>query len=207
MTSNANAPAWWQQHGGAVPDWLTDYLGLEQAAEVIRCYEVQFVPGLLQTREYARAVFQIEAANDPELDTGPQVSVRMRRQQVLLRPRPSRLWAVIDEAALRRPSGGAAVMRAQLEHLIEMAKLSHVSIQVALFSAGGPAVASGPVTLLRFPEAELDDIVYLEQQASGLYLNKPAELQRYRNILDRLVTEASPAADTEAILRRILRET
>jgi len=207
MMASANAPAWWQQHGGAVPDWLTDYLGLEQAAEVIRCYEVQFVPGLLQTREYARAVFQIEADSDPGLDTGPQVSVRMRRQRLLLRPRPPRLWAVIDEAALRRPIGGAAVMRAQLEHLIEMANLSHVSIQVALFSAGSRAVAGGPITLLRFPEAVLDDVVYLEQHASASYLNKPAEVQRYRSVLNRLVTEASPAAGTEAILRRILRET
>jgi transcriptional regulator with XRE-family HTH domain len=205
MMASANAPAWWQQHGGAVPDWLTDYLGLEQAAEVIRCYEVQFVPGLLQTREYARALF--EADGDPGLDTGPQVSVRMRRQQVLHRARPPRLWAVIDEAVLRRPIGGAAVMRAQLEHLIEMAQLSHVRIQVALFSAGSRAVASGPITLLRFPEAVLDDVVYLEQHASASYLNKPAEAQRYRGILNRLVTEASPSADTEAILCRILRET
>ena len=117
MAGSANAPGWWQQYGDAVPDWFEPYLGLEQAAEVIRCYEVQFVPGLLQTPDYARAVFQIEAGNDPELDTGQQVSVRIRRQQVLHRPRPPRLWAVIDEAALRRPIGGTAVARAQLEHL------------------------------------------------------------------------------------------
>ena len=207
MAGSANAPGWWQQYGDAVPDWFEPYLGLEQAAEVIRCYEVQFVPGLLQTPDYARAVFQIEAGNDPELDTGQQVSVRIRRQQVLHRPRPPRLWAVIDEAALRRPIGGAAVARAQLEHLIEMARLSHVSIQVAPFSAGGRAVASGPITVLRFPEAELTDVVYLEQHSTAVYLGKPADRLYYWNILNRLVTEAPPSAETEAILRQILRET
>lgn len=207
MAGSANAPGWWQQYGDAVPDWFEPYLGLEQAAEVIRCYEVQFVPGLLQTPDYARAVFQIEAGNDPELDTGQQVSVRIRRQQVLHRPRPPRLWAVIDEAALRRPIGGTAVARAQLEHLIEMARLSHVSIQVAPFSAGGRAVASGPITVLRFPEAELTDVVYLEQHATAVYLGKPADRLYYWNIMNRLVTEAPPSADTEAILRQILRET
>lgn len=207
MAGSANAPGWWQQYGEAVPAWFSPYLGLEQAAEVIRCYEVQFVPGLLQTPDYARAVLEVAAGDEPKLDTGQQVSVRIRRQRVLHRPRPPRLWAVIDEAALRRPIGGASVARAQLEHLIEMARLSHVSIQVAPFSAGGRAVASGPITVLRFPEAELPDVVYLEQHATAVYLSKPAEQLYYRNILDRLVTDALPAAGTEAILRQILRET
>jgi hypothetical protein len=207
MADSANAPGWWQQYGNAVPAWFAPYLGLEQAAEVIRCYEVQFVPGLLQTRDYARAVLQIEAGDNPDLDTEQQVDVRMRRQQVLHRPRPPRLWAVIDEAALRRPIGGAAVARTQLEHLIEMARLSQVSIQVTPFSSGGRAVARGPITMLRFPEAEMPDMVYLEQHATAVYLSKPAERLYYRNILNRLATEAPPSADTEAILRQILRET
>jgi transcriptional regulator with XRE-family HTH domain len=204
---SANAPSWWQQYGDAVPAWFEPYLGLEQAAEVIRCYEVQFIPGLLQTRDYARAVFRIEAGDDLELDTEQQVRVRIRRQQVLHRPRPPRLWVVLDEAALRRPIGGASVARAQLEHLIEMARLSHVSIQVAPFSLGGRAVARGPITMLRFPEAELPDMVYLEQHATAVYLSKPADRLYYRNILNRLVTEAPASADTEGILRQILRET
>lgn len=207
MAGSANAAGWWQQYSDAVPAWFAPYLGLEQAAEVIRCYEVQFVPGLLQTPDYARAVFQIEAGSDPDLDAEQQVSVRMRRQQILHRPRPARLWAVIDEAALRRTIGGAPVMRAQLEHLIEMARLTHVSIQVAPFSLGGRAVASGPITVLRFPEAELPDVVYLERHATGVYLGKSADRLYYWNILNRLVTQAPPLADTEAILLRILRET
>ncbi|MGH3165533.1 MAG: DUF5753 domain-containing protein, partial [Trebonia sp.] len=205
MARSANAPGWWQQYGDAVPAWFTPYLGLEQAAEIIRCYEVQFVPGLLQTPEYARAVLQIGADDNTELDIQQQVDVRMSRQRILHRPRPARLWAVIDEAALRRPIGGATVARAQLRHLIEAARLSHVSIQVAPLS-DSRAVADGPVTMLRFAEAELPDVVYLEQHGTAAYLSKPAERVSYWNVLNRLVTEAPPAADTEAILQQILRE-
>jgi hypothetical protein len=167
---------------------------------------VQFVPGLLQTPDYARAVLQIGVGRESKLDTEQRVGVRLHRQQILHRPGPPRLWAVVDEAALRRPIGGASVARAQLRHLIEMARLSHVSIQVAPFSGGGRAVADGPVAMLRFPEAELPDVVYLEQHTTAVYLSKPAERLYYWNVLNRLVTEASPSADTEAILGKILHE-
>lgn len=206
MAGHANTPGWWHAYSEVIPAWFTPYLGLEQAAEIIRTYEVQFVPGLLQTPDYARAVLRIGAGETGELDTDQQVSVRIRRQQILRRPSPSRLWAVIDEAALRRPIGGASVARAQLRHLIEMARLSHVHIQVAPFSSGGRAIADGSVTMLRFPEAELGDVIYLEQHTTAVYLSKPAERLYYRAVLNRLVTEAPPSADTEAILHGILRE-
>lgn len=207
MAENANTPSWWHGYADAVPAWFAPYLGLEQAAETIRSYEVQFIPGLLQTPDYARAVLEIGAGDNPELDIEQQVSVRLGRQEVLHRRAPARLWAVIDEAALRRPVGGTAVARAQLGHLIEMARLGHVNIQVSPFSLGGRAVAVGPVTLLRFPEAELPDVVYLEQHATAAYLTKPAEALYYRNVLNRLATEAPPPASTEAILSQILEET
>jgi transcriptional regulator with XRE-family HTH domain len=206
MAGHANGPGWWQAYSEVIPAWFAPYLGLEQAAAVIRCYEVQFVPGLLQTPDYARAVLGIVAGDNPRLDTEQLVSVRMRRQQILRRPGPPRLWAVIDEAALRRPIGGAAVARAQLGHLIEMSRLSHVNIQVATFAAGSRAVADGPVTMLRFPEADLPDMAYLEQHTTAAYLSKPADRLYYWNVLNRLATEASPPADTEAILHAIQRE-
>jgi transcriptional regulator with XRE-family HTH domain len=206
MAGQASAASWWQDYGDVIPGWFTAYLGLEQSATLIRCYEVQFIPGLLQTPDYARAVLSIGAEASAEPETGRRASLRMRRQQVLHRPGPARLWAVIDEAALRRPIGGARVARAQLEHLIEMARLSHVNIQVAPFSGGSRAVADGPMSMLRFPEADLEDMVYLEQHASAIYLHKAAERDYCWNILNRLATEAAPPADTEALLRRILRE-
>jgi hypothetical protein len=203
MAGHANNPGWWQAYAEVVADWFVPYLGLEQAAETIRTYEVQFIPGLLQTADYARAVLQIGAGDTIEL-TSQRVSLRMRRQRILHRPSPPRLWAVIDEAALRRPIGGASVARAQLRHLIEMARLSHVNIQIAPFSGGGQAVADGPVTMLRFPEAELPDVVYLEQHTSAVYLSKPVDRLYYWNVLNRLATEAPPPTETEATLHGIL---
>lgn len=206
MAGHANAPGWWQAYSDVIPAWFAPYLGLEQAADIIRTYEVQFVPGLLQTPEYARALLEIGAGDTGELDIEQLVGVRIRRQQILRRPTPPRLWAVIDEAALRRPIGGTSVARAQLRHLIEVARLSHVNIQVAPFSAGSRAVSDGPITMLRFPEAELPDMVYLEQQTGATYLSKEAERLYYWNVLNRLVTEALPPAETEAVLHGILRE-
>jgi transcriptional regulator with XRE-family HTH domain len=206
MAEQANAVAWWQDYSDVVPHWFIPYLGLEPAATLIRSYEVQFIPGLLQTPDYAYAVLSIGDDAPARPQTERRVHLRMLRQQVLRRPSPPRLWAVIDEAALRRPIGGAAVARAQLEHLIEMARSSHVNIQVAPFSGGGKAVADGPMTVLRFPEANLTDMVYLEQQTSAIYLNKPAERLYYWNVLNRLATEAAPPTDTTAILHRIQRE-
>jgi transcriptional regulator with XRE-family HTH domain len=168
MAEHANVPGWWQAYGDVIPAGFAAYLGLEQAAETIRSYEVQFVPGLLQTPDYARAVLAIGAGDNPELDIDQQVSLRMRRQEILRRPTPPRLWAVIDEAALRRPIGGASVARAQLGHLIAMSRLSHVNVQVAPFCGGSRAVADGPITMLRFAEAALPDVVYLEQPTSAV---------------------------------------
>ena len=206
MAGHANSPGWWQAYSEAIPAWFEPYLGLEQAAEVIRTYQVQFVPGLLQTPAYAHAVLRIGAEDRSGLITNLRASLRMRRQQILHRPNPPRLWAVIDEAALRRPIGGPDVARGQLAHLIKMARLSNVNIQVAPFSSGSQAIAGGPITMLRFPEAELTDVVYLEQLTSALYLSKPAERLYYWNVLNRLATEAPPPTDTEATLRGLLRE-
>ena len=116
LARQANAPGWWQQYIGVLPKWFELYIGLEQAASMIRAYEVQFVHGLMQTEDYARAVILTANAHAPVAEIDRHVSIRMRRQQLLTRPGAPRLWAVLDESALRRPWGGPAVMRAQLEH-------------------------------------------------------------------------------------------
>ncbi|UNT00094.1 helix-turn-helix domain-containing protein [Streptomyces tubbatahanensis] len=206
LAQQANAPGWWQAFQGVVPSWLHTYIGLEQAAGVIRTYEVQFVPGLLQTREYARAVIELAHEEEPESAVQRRVDLRMRRQQILFGPRSPRVWAVIDEAALRRPVGGAAVMRAQLRHLSAMSEQPHVTVQIMPFSAGGHAAAGGPVTLLRLPESELPDVVYLEQLDSASYLEDETDIEAYRRVTDRLVTRSLPPAETRGLLRRIAAE-
>jgi transcriptional regulator with XRE-family HTH domain len=206
LAEQANAPGWWESYGEVVPAWFEPYLGLEQSAGVIRCYEVQFVPGLLQTEQYARAVVPLGHPIEPDDRIDRRVALRMRRQEILRRSDPPKLWVVIDEAALRRPYGGAATMRGQLRHLIGLAELPHISIQVMPLANGGHAAAGGPITFLRFPEGDLPDVVYLEQLASALYLDKRADAGHYGAVLDRLGVEAEQPDKTLAILHGILDE-
>jgi transcriptional regulator with XRE-family HTH domain len=206
MARQTNTQGWWHAYSDVIPGWLEPYLGLEVAASLIRSYEAHFVPGLLQTRDYAWALIRagLDDLSDAQVDR--RVSLRMRRQQLLHQPAPPRLWAVIDEAALRRPIGGAATMRAQLRQLIETAELPNVTVQVLPFSAGGTPVGV-PITLLRFPEDELPDVIYAEHLAGALYLDKPADTELYRHVMNRLATTAAPHKATTAILTRILEET
>jgi hypothetical protein len=207
LAERANALAWWNEYSGVVPDWFETYLGLEPAASVIRTYEVQFVPGLLQTEDYARAVVRLAHHDAPHAETEQRVSLRVCRQRLLRRMNPPKLWAVIDEAALRRPIGSRATMRVQIKHLIEMAELPNVTIEILPFSTGGHAAAGGPITILRFPEDEIADVVYLEQLTSAVYANKTSDVDTYWHIMNRLVIEAEPPTASIAILQGILRET
>ncbi|SCF15506.1 Helix-turn-helix domain-containing protein [Micromonospora coriariae] len=206
LARDANSPGWWHRYGDVLPTWFQSYLGLEAAAALIRTYEVQFVPGLLQTREYARAVVLLGhgAAGPSELDR--RVALRMQRQQLLHREHPPQLWAVVDEAALRRPIGGAEVMRGQLTALIEATKSPNVRLQVIPFAAGGHAAAGGAFTILRFGDQELPDIVYIEQLTSAIYLDKRDDLDYYAVAMERLCVEAEPPERTPEILGRLLED-
>jgi transcriptional regulator with XRE-family HTH domain len=200
LAEHANAGSWWQEYADVVPVWLEHYLDLERAASLIRTYEVAYIPGLLQTGDYARAVLQ---SGYPEAEVERRVELRLRRQQVLHRDDPVRLWAVIDETALRRPVGGTAMMRAQIAHLIEASRLSHGNIQVLPLSTGGHAAGGGCVTLLRFSESELPDVMYLEQLLTAVYLSRPGDSACYRDVLDRLATQAQDLGASAATLERI----
>ncbi|WP_271222459.1 helix-turn-helix domain-containing protein [Streptosporangium carneum] len=207
LAEQAGVPGWWQAYGDVVPGWFDAYLGLEQAACVIRSYEVQFVPGLLQTEEYARAVIQLGRRDVTGPEVERRVALRMRRQELLhRRSNPPKLWTVIDETALRRLIGGPATMRAQIEHLIRVSELPQVTVQIMPLCAGAHPGAAGPITILRFPEGELPDVVYLEQLAGALYLDKPAETERYWHLMNRLDIEAEQPGAAAATLRRILKE-
>ncbi|GII95485.1 transcriptional regulator [Sinosporangium siamense] len=206
LAEQANAPAWWHYYADVVPQWFEPFLGLEQAACVIRTYEVQFVPGLLQTEDYARAVIRAGRGGVTPEEAERRVDLRMRRQRLLRKTPAPKLWAVVDETALRRPIGGVATMKAQLKHIIEIAELKHVTVQLMPFSSGNHAGSAGPSTILRFPENELPDIVYLEQLTGALYLDKPADTQRYWHVMNRLGVEAEQPRETIQHLHRILRD-
>lgn len=207
LVEQAKEPGWWQTYADVVPSWFEQYLGLEQSAAAVRNYEVQYIPGLLQTREYARAVIALE--HDKALYEGldRRLAVRMMRQKILYRTtNPTALWAIIDEAALRRPFGGPATMRGQIEHLIEVSRtMSHVNVQVLPFEASGGLPLGGPITVLRFAEKDLDDIVYLEQLTGARY-PEVQEAARYKEIMDLLAIRAARPDRTLAILEERLKE-
>ncbi|HEY2579444.1 MAG TPA: helix-turn-helix transcriptional regulator [Streptosporangiaceae bacterium] len=206
LARQANSPGWWHKYSDVLPDWFQVYVGLEEAASLIRVYELQFVPGLLQTTDYARAVVQLGQRGASGEEIEHRVSLRVERQKLLAKPNPPHLWVIMDEAVLRRPIGGAEVMRGQLEQLIAVAKDPHITLQVMPFRAGGHAAESGPFTLMRFPEFDLPDVVYIEQMTSALYLDKREDVERYTEVMERLGVESDPPERTTDILNRILEE-
>ncbi|GAA1621529.1 helix-turn-helix domain-containing protein [Actinoplanes couchii] len=204
MVREANAPSWWQAYGDVLDTWFQNYLDLEQAAELIRTYEVQFVPGLLQTDGYARAVIKLGHEDDGPEEIDRRAKLRMARKQVLDRPEAPRLWAVLDEAVLRRPIGGREVLRGQIEYLLEMCESPRVRLQVMPFDRGGHAAAGGAFSILRFPHEKLPDVVYIEHLTSGLYLERRDEVDQYAAAIGRLFIEAERPDRTPAILRGML---
>ncbi|MCQ4083546.1 helix-turn-helix domain-containing protein [Streptomyces sp. RB6PN25] len=204
LARQASTPGWWNQYGDVLPHWFETHIGLEEAASLIRTYEVQFIPGLLQTEQYARAVTRLGHPNAVPREVERRVALRMTRQKLLEAPDPPRLWAVMDEAALRRPLGDRDAMRAQLEHLLKVAERPNVTLQVAPFSVGGLAAAGGPVTILRFMERDLPDIVYLEQLTSALYMDKQEDVENYLAVMDRLCAESATPDETVQFLKELV---
>jgi hypothetical protein len=206
LTREANATPWWQTYQDVVPDWFGVYVGLEEAAQLIRVYEIQFVPGLMQTEEYARAVVMQGAPGlDPD-EVERRVAVRMGRQKMLTRENPPRFWAVVDEAALRRPMGGRDVLAAQIERLMDAIGEPNITLQVMPFRYGGHAAEGGAFTIMRFPEADLPDMVYMEYLTGALYLDKPDEVERYAAVMERLSVAGTSPERTREILTAVLKE-
>ncbi|WP_156727392.1 helix-turn-helix domain-containing protein [Streptomyces apocyni] len=204
LAKEANVAGWWHSYSDVLPGWFQTYVGLEGAASLIRVYEVQFVHGLLQTEAYARAVV---LRGSPRLGTAEverRVALRLERQKALVSERAPRFHCVLDEAALRRPYGDRDVMRGQLEHLIEFSERPNVTLQVMPFSFGGHSGESGSFALLRFPESDLSDVVYLEQLTSALYLDKREEVAQYERVMERLQQDSPGPEQSRDLLRGLL---
>jgi len=208
LAHRANGSEWWHAYRDVIPAWFEHYLGLEQAASLIRCYAGQVIPALLQTPDYSRAAVAVTHGDATEADRRRRVELSLRRQQILHGQSPTRLWAVLDEAALRRPPGSVTAMRGQLRHLIELAELPHVTIAVLPFRAGAhPAITGGPLVVLRLPDRELPDVAYLEQLGGSKYFQDPAYLDFFRHILNQLALQAEPAGPGSRALKQILADT
>jgi len=206
MAQQASRPDWWSQYGDILPGWFENYLGLESVSSTIRTFELQFVHGLFQTQDYARAVTRLGHRSAPPSEIERRVGLRMMRQELLARPASPRIWSVMDEAVLRRPFGSPAVMRAQLHRLLDAAALAHVTLQVVPFASGGHAGASGAFTVLRFDEPDLPDVVYIEQLTGAVYLDQRPDVEHYLEVADQLSGEALTPAESRRFIEQVAKE-
>ncbi|MEW2164104.1 helix-turn-helix transcriptional regulator [Streptomyces sp. NPDC007084] len=207
LAEDANKPGWWQRFHDILPDWFSMHVSLEGAAALLRSYEPHFVPGLMQTEDYARGVMKAGAIGQtrPE-DIERHVALRMQRQELLTREDAPRIWAVMDETALRRPVGGPGVMRAQIDKLLDITELPSVTLQLMPFSSGPHPGTYGPFVLFRFAMPELPDMVYSEYLTGAVYLDARSEVATHLEVMDRMAAQAATAHRTKEILRDLRKE-
>jgi hypothetical protein len=206
LARDANRPGWWHRYDDVLPPAFRVAVGLEESASLIRAYEPQVVPGLLQTEDYARAITASSFPSAPPDYTERRVALRLARQDLLLRPDPPEYWVLLEETVLRRPIGGRAVMRGQVGHLIDIAGRPDVTVQVLPFAAGWHPAMYGMFNVFRFADQALPDVVYSEALTSACYLNKPSETAAYAQALDRMCAQAATPGQTVTILREIMKE-
>jgi transcriptional regulator with XRE-family HTH domain len=205
LAERANEPGWWHAYRDVVPSWFTAYVSLESGAKTLRTYEPQYVTGLLQTYGYARAVLRGGFPNDSEEDLERRVDLRLRRQGLLEKADAPTLWVVMEEAVLHRVAGGNDVMREQIERLLEVSELEHVSVDIVPFSAGAHVGACAPFTYFRFEEPELPDVVYSEILSASVYLDQRSDVAAHLEAHNRMSLLTS-AADSRALLNRMRKE-
>ncbi|MFI6931907.1 helix-turn-helix domain-containing protein [Streptomyces sp. NPDC050287] len=205
LAERANEPGWWHAYRDVVPSWFTAYVSLESGAKTLRTYEPQYVTGLLQTHGYARAILRGGFPNDSEEDLERRVDLRLRRQSLLEKADAPTLWVVMEEAVLHRVAGGNEVMREQIERLLEVSELEHVSVDIVPFSAGAHVGACAPFTYFRFEEPELPDVVYSEILSASVYLDQRSDVAAHLEAHNRMSLLTS-SAQSRALLHRMRKE-
>ncbi|WP_031510087.1 helix-turn-helix domain-containing protein [Streptomyces megasporus] len=206
LAREANRPGWWHRYRDVLPEWFSAFVSLESESHVIRAYEPHYVPGLLQTEEYARAVLRAGQPHAPEEEIERGVALRMERQRILTREEPPLLWVVMDETVLRRPIGAPGTMREQISHLIEACSMPTVRLQVMPFAAGPHPAMYGPFHIFRFPVPELPDIAYGESLVGAVYFDQRDDVSAFQEALDRMCAQAAPVRRTEAVLDGLRKE-
>ncbi|CCK29419.1 chitinase-promoter-binding protein [Streptomyces davaonensis JCM 4913] len=204
MAKDSRQQGWWHSFGD-IP--YSVYIGLETDAASLRVYDPQVVPGLLQTKSYAESLIAGALPEVTPTDIDKRVQVRLRRQERISAPEnPLRLWAVLDEAALRREVGSRHVMIEQLEHLIEMSRLPHVTVQCIPFSMGAHPGVSGQYAILEFPDAADSSVVYIEGVTSALYLEKAQDVQKYSVMYEHLRAQALNADQSREFIAKVAKD-
>ncbi|EOD70142.1 helix-turn-helix domain-containing protein [Amycolatopsis vancoresmycina] len=201
MVKQSNEPGWWRRFGDTMPNWFTDLVGLEEAAARIQIWEPIYVSGRLQIEPYARAIFSHGRPEMADERVDQLVALRMRRQKMFSRPDAPRVWMVLDESVLYRPIGGVKVLKQQIEYLLEMSALPHVSVQVLPYSRSGLS-AEHAFSLLRFGEPELPNIAYVEYLTGAHYIEKREEIEKYSRALDMLAVDAETPERSRSMLAK-----
>jgi hypothetical protein len=205
MVRKSNERGWWHRFTDLMPDWFSNFVGLEESASLIQNYELLFFPGLLQTEEYIRAVVSHGQPAHHDDQTERRVQLRLQRQKLLFRQGAPRLWAVVDESVLRRPIGGPAALRRQLDHLLDVTRQPNITLQVVPNTMSGYS-AEGPFSMLRFAEPTLPDVVYIEHLSGALYLDRPFEIEVYGRVIDRLAVDAETPEHSRQLVTKIRQE-
>jgi transcriptional regulator with XRE-family HTH domain len=203
LASQANRPGWWHSYQDVLPGWFQAYIGLEESAECIRSFDAQFVPGLLQTEEYACAVIEL---GDFSLEEAERLVVLRKERQRRITSGGLRLWAIIDEMALRRPVGGPDVLAGQLKYLLEASDRPGLTLQVTPYPTGGSYLVPGSFSILRFATDDLPDVVYVEQLTSAMYLDKTLDVMRYTAAMDKVSATSAAPERTREFIRELLRD-
>ncbi|MCC8478095.1 helix-turn-helix domain-containing protein [Streptomyces globisporus] len=205
LAKGARVQGWWRSLADPIPESMNLMLTLEDEVVSEDHYACMYVPGLLQTRAYAEAVHRASEMRCSDQEISHMVDIRVKRQELLERPEPPHIWAVIDEAVIRRVVGGRETMRAQLRHLLEQARRPHVTVQILPFETGAHAAAVGSFVVLGGPTPELD-VVYVDIIGGGLFMEKPQELSRYKLAFNYLRAQALNIERSAVLLDQVGRE-
>lgn|SRR5690606_19137868 len=202
LARDARKRGWWDKLSDTIPEYFQSYVGLEEDTSSIFGYESEYVPGLFQTEEYARAVMGAEPTLAPEEELAQNLSIRMKRQELLASPEPPEMWMVLNEAVIRRQVGGKAVMRHQLRHLLELSRQNFVNIQVLGFDSGVHPAMNGGFRVLKFPKPSDPDVVYVEYWRGSIYLETPDDVNAYDRLFDHLRARALGPDETRRLIEQ-----
>jgi transcriptional regulator with XRE-family HTH domain len=204
LAKEANQPGWWYRYRDVLPDWFRAFVSLEEEASLMRAYEPHYIPGLLQTEDYARTVLRAGLADNKEIER--RVELRMERKRRLVQRSGPEFWVLMDETVLRRPVVAPKVMRDQIDHLIEVVALPNINLQVMPFGLYVHEAMYGPFQMFRFPFKELQDIVYVETVLGAFYVDQYDDVTAFRAALDKMSAAAPPPQRAEAVLGAIRKE-
>ncbi|MGI5269042.1 helix-turn-helix domain-containing protein [Nonomuraea sp. CA-218870] len=202
LARDARKRGWWDKLSDTIPEYFQSYVGLEEDASSISGYETEYVPGLFQTEEYGRAVIGAEPILPPEEEIAQNLSIRMKRQELLTSANPPEMWMVLNEAVIRREVGGKKAMQRQLRHLLELSWQNTINIQVLAFDSGVHPAMNGGFRIMKFPKPSDPDVVYVEYWRGSIYLEAPNDVNAYNRLFDHLRATALGPDETRRLIEQ-----